>query len=62
MTAKHADWAEAFAKNYTIRLDNAMDVVEQETGKVFAKVLEHCGVYARTPEGKAQFLKFLNVL
>lgn len=62
LTAKHADWAEAFAKNYTIRLDNAMDVVEQETGKVFAKVLEHCGVYARTPEGKAQFLKFLNVL
>ena len=33
-----------------------------ETGKVFAQVLEHCGVYARTEEGKAQFLRFLNTI
>ena len=62
LTAKHAGWAEDFAKNYTITADNALDIVKQETGKVFAKVLEHCGVYARTPEGREQFLKFLNTL
>ena len=28
-------------------------------GLVFAKVLEHAGVYARTPEGKEAFLRFL---
>ncbi len=62
LTAKHADWAEAFAKNYAITADNSLDIVKAETGKVFAKVLEHAGVYARTPEGKEQFLKFLNTL
>ena len=61
-TAKHADWAEGFAKNYVITADNALDIVKKETGLVFAKVLEHAGVYARTPEGKEQFLKFLNTL
>lgn len=47
-TEKHADWAEKFAKNYNVTVDNALDIVKQETGKVFAKVLEHCGVFART--------------
>ena len=59
LTAAHADWAEGFMPNYTITADNALDVVYHETGLVFAKVLEHAGVYARTPEGKAAFLRFL---
>ena len=61
-TEKHADWAESFAKNYEITADNALDIVKAETGKVFAQVLEHCGVYARTPEGKERFLKFLSTI
>ena len=59
LTAKHADWAENFAQGYGITRDNALDIVKAETGKVFAQVLEHCGVYARTPQGKERFLKFL---
>ena len=59
LTAKHADWAEAFAKNYTITPDNALDIVHRETGLVFAQVLEHAGVYKRTPEGREAFLRFL---
>ncbi len=58
-TEKHADWAEAFAKNYTITPDNALDIVQKETGVVFAKVLEHAGVYKRDDAGKAAFLRFL---
>ena len=58
-TAKHADWAEGFAPNYAVTPDNALDIVKAETGKVFAQVLEHCGVYARTEAGKAAFLRFL---
>ena len=58
-TEKHADWAETFAKNYTITPENALDIVQKETGKVFAQVLEHAGVYKRTDEGKAAFLRFL---
>ena len=59
LTAKHADWAEGFAKGYTITRDNALDIVQKETGLVFAQVLEHAGVYKRTPEGKEAFLRFL---
>ncbi len=31
----------------------------KETGLVFAQVLEHAGVYKRTPEGQAAFLRFI---
>ena len=59
LTAHHADWAEAFAPNYTITADNALPIVEKETGLVFAQVLEDAGVYKRTPEGREAFLRFL---
>ncbi len=62
LTEKHADWAESFRGKYTITRDNALDIVEKETGLVFAQVLEHAGVYKRTPEGKAAFLRFLNTI
>ena len=58
-TAKHADWVDGFKSKYTITADNALDIVEKETGLVFAQVLEHAGVYKRTEEGKAAFLRFL---
>ena len=59
-TAKHADWAEGFKTKYeSITKDNAWDIVQYETGLVFAQVLEHAGVYKRTAEGKEQFLKFI---
>ena len=59
-TVKHADWAEGFAKNYTINAENALDIVKKETGLVFSQVLEHAGVFKRNPEGQAAFLRFLN--
>ena len=62
LTEKHAGWAESFAKSYTITPDNALDIVQKETGLVFAQVLEHAGVYKRTPEGQAAFLRFLETL
>ena len=58
-TAKHADWAEAFAPRYPISPSNALEIVQKETGLVFAQVLEHAGVYKRTPEGRDAFLRFL---
>ena len=58
-TAKHADWAEGFRGKYDITEDNALDIVKKETGLVFAQVLEHAGVYKRTDEGRAAFLRFI---
>ena len=59
LTEKHADWAEEFAPRYTITRENALDIVQKETGLVFAQVLEDAGVYKRTAEGKVAFLRFL---
>ena len=61
-TEKHADWAEAFAPNYTITAENALEIVRAETGKVFAKVLEHAGVYSRDAAGKEAFLRFVDAV
>ena len=60
LTKAHADWAKAIAAKHTITAENAMEIVLQETGLVFAKVLEQAGVYSRTPEGKAAFLRFVD--
>ena len=59
LTASHADWAEKFRNRYALTAGNALDVVYHEVGLVFTKVLEHAGVYARTPEGQEAFLRFL---
>ncbi len=59
LTAAHADWAEGFKGKYQITDDNALDIVQKETGLVFAQVLEHAGVYKRTSEGQKSFLRFL---
>ena len=61
LTAKHADWAYEFIKNYdNINADNVTDIIQAEVGKVFSTVLEHAGVYKRTDDGKAAFLKFID--
>ncbi|MBR4212111.1 MAG: galactose-1-phosphate uridylyltransferase, partial [Oscillibacter sp.] len=61
-TAKHADWADGFRGNYAFTPENATEIVRKETGIVFAKVLEHAGVYRRDESGKAAFLRFLDTV
>ena len=60
--AKHAAWAEELKKQYSFTSDNALDILLQETGKVFAAVLEDAGVYKNTPEGREAFLRFVSQL
>ena len=55
---KHADWAEKMRKQYVFTAENALEIILQETGKVFAAVLEDAGVYKNTHEGRAGFLRF----
>ena len=56
---KHADWAAALKTRYSFTEENAMDILLQETGRVFVGVLEDAGVYKNTVEGKAAFLRFV---
>ena len=58
--AKHGPWVEELKAQYSFTSENAMDIILQETGKVFAAVLEDAGVYKCTPEGKRAFLKFVD--
>ena len=55
---KHAAWVEELKKSYTFTRENAMEILMQETGKVFVGVLEDAGVYKNNTQGKAAFLKF----
>ena len=57
---KHAAWAEGLKQQYTFTAENALDILLQETGKVFAAVLEDAGVYKNTGEGKAAFQTFVD--
>ncbi|MCC8065892.1 MAG: UDP-glucose--hexose-1-phosphate uridylyltransferase [Clostridiales bacterium] len=73
--SKHADWVEELKLKYRnsdctvggigmaepLRfLPESIDkIIEDEVGLVFSKVLEHAGVYKRTEEGQAAFLRFV---
>ena len=59
---KHAQWVEQLKEQYTFTADNALDIILQETGKVFAAVLEDAGVYKNTEEGRAAFLRFVDAI
>ncbi|MCI8416000.1 MAG: UDP-glucose--hexose-1-phosphate uridylyltransferase [Lachnospiraceae bacterium] len=59
---KHGDWVEEFRGNYTFTRENVMDILKEEIGKVFVRVLEDAGVYKCTQEGREAFERFLQVL
>lgn len=57
--SKHADWTYEIKNKYNdINKDNIDKIINDEIGIVFSKVLEHAGVFKRTKEGLASFLKF----
>ena len=60
--AKHADWAAALKAQYTFTEDNTMDILLQETGRVFSAVLEDAGVYKRDDAGRSGFLRFVETV
>ena len=57
---KHAPWAEELKMQYAFTAENVDDILRLEVGKVFAKVLEHAGVYKRNEGGKAAFMRFVD--
>ena len=60
---KHADWVEEFLPKYDAYTEeNIMDILREEIGIVFSKVLEDAGVYKRNEEGQKAFLRFISSL
>ncbi len=57
--AKHKAWFEAFRDSYTFTAENTEDILKNEIGKTFQRVLEDAGVYKRTEGGQIAFLRFI---
>ena len=62
LTEKHAPWAEELQTRYTFTPENAAGILETEVGRVFARVLEHAGVYKRNAAGKEAFMRFVGAV
>ena len=56
---KHQEWFEAFKDNYSFTEENTENILKDEIGKTFVRVLSDAGVYKNTEEGKSAFLKFI---
>ncbi len=59
---KHADWTASLKEKYPdmekMDPEQVDAILKKEIGLVFSQVLEHAGVYKRTPEGREAFLRF----
>ena len=58
MLQKHMPWAEELKKRCTFTEENAMDILMEETGRVFAMSLEDAGVFKRDSVGRSAFRRF----
>ena len=56
---KHKDWFARFKDNYTFTPENTEEILKEEIGKTFERVLEDAGVYKNTEAGNNAFLRFI---
>ena len=56
---KHAAWASELKTRYSFTAENALEILLQETGRVFAGVLEDAGVYKNDEQGRKAFRCFV---
>ena len=60
---KHALWVDEIKEKYEdINEENVEDILKEEIGQVFVKVLEDAGVYKCTEEGRKAFDRFIATL
>ena len=57
----HQEWADELKENHPDLKDKiqALEIVQESVGKIFARVLEDAGVYKQTDEGQAAFMRFV---
>ena len=60
--AKHASWVAELKQRRTFTAENALEILLEETGRVFSAVLEDAGVYKCTPAGRERFLEFVKAV
>lgn len=63
LTQSHADWAADIARRHPeLCAENVTEIVREETGAVFKQVLLDAGVFKRTDDGFAAFMRFIDKL
>ena len=57
----HKEWADELKDSHPdlTDKDQALEIVQESVGKIFARVLEDAGVYKQTEEGQAAFMRFV---
>lgn len=57
----HKEWADELKESNPglTDKDQALNIVQESVGKIFARVLEDAGVYKQTEEGQAAFMRFV---
>ena len=57
----HQEWADELKQNHPVLEDKvqALEIVQESVGNIFARVLEDAGVYKQTEEGQAAFMRFV---
>lgn len=57
----HQEWADELKESHPnlTDKDQALNIVQESVGKIFARVLEDAGVYKQTEEGQAAFIRFV---
>ena len=57
----HQEWADELKESNPDLTDKAqaLEIVQESVGKIFARVLEDAGVYKQTEEGQAAFMRFV---
>ena len=56
---KHAEWVDELRQRYDFTPENTEDILRQEVGAVFTRVLEDAGVFKRNDAGQQAFGRFL---
>ena len=59
---KHANWIDEVKSRREFTEENAMDILLEETGRVFAAVLEDAGVYKCDEAGRTRFAAFIDAV
>ncbi|HEL1701551.1 TPA: UDP-glucose--hexose-1-phosphate uridylyltransferase [Streptococcus suis] len=60
VAAYHQPWADRLkAEHPDVTEETAEEIIRASVGQIFARVLEDAGVYKRTPEGQAAFMRFV---
>ena len=60
MKEYHRVWADEIKQNHPeATAENITEIVNQETGRAFARVLEDAGVYKRNKQGQEAFMRFV---